>query len=283
MGAGVPADATEEEGLIDSAARSLRVRRVVVPDGTEPIAVHRVVVLPGLDGTEPAAVRRVVVLPGLDGTGLLQDEFRDALARDAAVTLLTYPTDDAQDFATLTDAVAAQLPADEPFVLVGESFGGPLAIALAARRPPALAGLVLAAAFARYPVAALRALAPFARFAAVRAVPMRVVAALLLGRWATPANRAELAAAHARVAPAVFRRRLRDVLALDTRAALAQVEVPVLCLRAARDRLVPASAAATIVQLRPGTRVVDIDGPHCLLEAEPAACADAIREFLVTL
>ncbi|MGQ0798894.1 MAG: serine aminopeptidase domain-containing protein [Pseudomarimonas sp.] len=57
------------------------------------------------------------------------------------------------------------LPRSEPYFLLGESFGGPLAIALAARQPRGLLGLVLCASFARYPIESLRAAAFLARVA----------------------------------------------------------------------------------------------------------------------
>ncbi|MBL8941444.1 MAG: hypothetical protein JNM69_43260, partial [Archangium sp.] len=46
---------------------------------------------------------------------------------------------------TLDDHLAAVPLPDEPFVLVAESFSGPLAISLAARRPAALRALILIA------------------------------------------------------------------------------------------------------------------------------------------
>lgn len=52
--------------------------------------------------------------------------------------------------------------------------------------------------------------------------------------------------------------------------------VPVLVLRATRDRLVPASAADTVAAIRPDATVVDIDAPHLLLRTAQLAAWRAI-------
>ena len=85
----------------------------------------------------------LVVLPGLDGTGLLTTPLLDALtARGVPAQVLRYPQEGPQDYATLAARVRLQLP-ETPFVLLGESFAGPLAVLLAAQTPPALRGVVL--------------------------------------------------------------------------------------------------------------------------------------------
>jgi pimeloyl-ACP methyl ester carboxylesterase len=142
---------------------------------------------------------------------------------------------------------------------------------------------VLCATFLRHPRALVRALAPLARFAPIHAVPARLAAVMLLGAWATPPRRAALAAALAGVPPAVFRRRLADILPIDVSGLLARVDAPLLVLRAAHDRLVSASAGDAIRRARPDAQVVNVDGPHCLLEAAPRGCADAVRAFLAAL
>ncbi len=47
--------------------------------------------------------------------------------------------------------------------------------------------------------------------------------------------------------------------------------------------MVPPTAAALVEQLAPQTRRVEIDAPHCLLQAAPEAAAAAIADFLRTL
>ena len=150
------------------------------------------------------------ILPGLDGTTRMLDTFI-AAARDAGigeVRAIAYPPDRPLGYAALEAHVRAALPEQERFVLLGESFSGPIAIAIAADPPPGLAGLVLSTTFAHAPVALSAPLAPLVRFAPVRAVPMAALSALLLGRWSTPGLRRALRAALDEVAPAVQRARV---------------------------------------------------------------------------
>ena len=176
----------------------------------------------------------VVILPGMDGTGIELTDFVAALAPELEAIVVTYPNDRPMDYAGHEVVARASLPVDRPFVLLGESYSGPIAISIAASAPPGLIGLVLCCSFARNPRPALswlRRLVPI--------VPTRIPAALpcwfLLGRFSTP--RLENAIAHvlAQIAPAAFRARLTSIIDIDATARLADVRVPVLYLRDPRS------------------------------------------------
>jgi pimeloyl-ACP methyl ester carboxylesterase len=155
----------------------------------------------------------LVVLPGMDGTGEMLAEFaREARAHFDAVQVIAYPRDQAMDYAALAQFVRAALPKDAPFVLLGESFSGPLALQIASSPPRGLQGIVLSTSFARDPVPMLRPFAALLARLPVRAVPMRVVAWWLLGRWQTPALRAALRQALGSLAPEVLPARMRCAL-----------------------------------------------------------------------
>ena len=84
----------------------------------------------------------------------------------------------------------------------------------------------------------------------------------------------------ARVPSVVFRSRLRQVMDTDVSDQLRRATVPLLCLRATRDRLVPASAARAIAAIRADARIFDISAPHLLLQTAPDAAARAVADFL---
>jgi pimeloyl-[acyl-carrier protein] methyl ester esterase len=231
--------------------------------------------------TDPIPPRcpSLVLLPGLDGTGNLFRRFLDALDPGIRTAVVSYPQDQAVDYAGLQDIVRSSLPRQEPFVLLAESFSGPIAISIAASRPSGLCGLILTCSFARNPRPWLTPLRPAVRFLPVRAAPVALLAIPAFGRFATPALRGELAAALSRVAHSVIRSRLGAVLDVDVRARLAQVDVPALYLRASEDRLVPASAADDFAAM-PRIRFDEIEGPHLLLQARPAQVAAQVQAFL---
>lgn len=219
-----------------------------------------------------------VLLPGLDGTGRLLAAFARALGPAGRARAVAYPPDVELSYEDLAGRVRRELPRG-PFVLVGESFGGPLAVMVAASGPPGLAGVVLCATFARPPVAVPSPLAALARFVLVRGAPKALVARALLGRSATPALRDELAAAIAAVSPVVLRARLGAIVRVDVRPMLARVAVPLLYLRASRDRVVLRASGDAILRAAPRTTIVEIDGPHLLLQAAPDACATAVLRW----
>lgn len=231
----------------------------------------------------PTVLPTLVLLPGMDGTGTLFEPLRLALDLSLPVQVLDYPADQVLDYAALVQRVWQQLPTDRPFVLLGESFSGPVAVSIAARRPARLQGLVLCCSFVRNPRPALAPLAPLFGLLPMGRLPFWPMDALLLGGFSTPSLRQALAAAIAQVAPPVLQARLQEVIAVDASRALSETSVPVLYLRASRDRLVPASAAALVRQLRPDARLVEIDGPHCLLQASPREAAAQLQAFIQAL
>lgn len=95
----------------------------------------------------------------------------------------------------------AALPSDEPFVLVGESFSGPIAISLAASSLPQLKGLVLCCTFVRNPRPLFSGLHRLVQFLPVARLPVHVLSFLLLGNFTTGALRSMLAQAIAQVSP----------------------------------------------------------------------------------
>lgn len=221
----------------------------------------------------------LVLLPGLDGTGDLFEGFVNALDGTPS-RVISYPVDRTMDYAQHESFVRAKLPADEGYVLLAESFSGPIGIAIAASRPTRLKGLILCVSFAANP---LPLFSPFSRLiAALPAIrmPPALAAPWLYGDRATPELRRAHAAAMARVSPRVLAARAAAILSVDQRPRLAHIDVPMLYLRATADRLVSKSAAREILDARPGTQLTEFDAPHFLLQTEPEACATATRQFL---
>jgi pimeloyl-[acyl-carrier protein] methyl ester esterase len=221
----------------------------------------------------------LVLLPGMDGTGTLFAPFVAALGEAMPIQIVRYPLTPSLDYAGLEAFAQGTLPSDGPLVLLGESFSGPIAIALAAAMPERVKGLILCCSFARNPLPVLAPLKALTGLAPVAAVPLRLIAHFLLGDHATSPLRASLAQALAAVAPAVLRARLRAVLSVEASAALASIRVPVLYLRATHDRVVPRSASAHILSVCPHAQIVDVAGPHFLLQAAPSEAVSVVSDF----
>lgn len=227
-----------------------------------------------------ASLPTLVLLPGMDGTGELFAPLLAAIGSQLKTQVVPYPCDQALGFAALLSVVKQTIPTDAPYVVLGESFSGPIAIALAALRPPQLKGVVLCCTFARNPRPALAALKHFLGLLPLTGATPFLLSALLLGRFATKPLREALRQAVAKVAPAVIRQRLREVLSVDVAAQLGAVDVPVIYLRGTRDWLVPAHAIEPIAARLAELRVINVDAPHALLQAAPESAAAILVSFL---
>ncbi|HEU5137889.1 MAG TPA: alpha/beta hydrolase, partial [Steroidobacteraceae bacterium] len=221
----------------------------------------------------------LVLLPGLDGTGELFAPFVDALKR-IDTRVVAYPPDRAMTYAQHEAFVRDKLPRGEDYVILAESFSGPVGIAIAASAPPNLKGLILCCSFAANPLPLFGPLARiFGRLPALRVAPA-LAAPWLYARRGTPGLRRAHGQAMSRVAPIALRARVAAVLAVDYRPLLLRIEVPTLYLRAKADRLIPRAAGRAITERRPDVELVEIDGPHFLLQTEPIACAQAVERFM---
>ena len=226
----------------------------------------------------------LVVLPGLDGTATLHSEFLASVAPIFdSVTVIPYPLDRSLGYSELEALVRASLPSGTPLVILGESFSGPIALSIAANPPPNLVGLVLSTTFAKSPVPLLKPVAALTRFAPVRALPTSFLSWLLLGRWATPQLEASLQNALRTVNPAVLQFRAAAAMRANASASLSSISVPALYLRATQDRLLSPDASRRILSSISRCSVVDITGPHLLLQASPKACARAVSDFAKSL
>ena len=226
----------------------------------------------------------LVLLPGLDGTGELFGPLLAELPDWIHPIVVSYPRDREMGYEELLPFAATFLPADAPFVILGESFSGPLAVMLAAGSPAGLKGVILCATFVKKPFRTLPAwlgalcIGPVFRLwpplLKLRSLPMREELSGLL----------PLALAAIRsVRPEVVASRVRALLKVDVRAQLRATPFPVLYLQAARDTLIREHNAEEITMIRPDASIARIDTRHFLLQLEPKLAAAAIAAFLETL
>jgi pimeloyl-[acyl-carrier protein] methyl ester esterase len=224
----------------------------------------------------------LVLLPGLDGSGELFVPFVEALGPEVPVVVVRYPGDRALGYADLAAIAQAAVPAGA-HVILGESFSGPIVAMLAASAPPGLKGIVLCCSFVRSPRPLLGHLRFLLPVLPMRWMPLGLLGRVLMGRWWSAPLQARLAGVMASLAPRALRARLRAVLTVDAAGALAARRVPLLHLQASEDFVVPRRAAHVVRSVRPDMRLAEIDGPHFLLQAAPAAAAAALKAFMTEL
>jgi pimeloyl-ACP methyl ester carboxylesterase len=219
----------------------------------------------------------------MDGTGELFEPLVQALGSACKVLVIRYPGDVAMGYDALERFVRKRLPKNCSYVVLGESFSGPIAARLSAAPPSGLVGIILCCTFLKNPRPRLSAPRWLVAMAPVKRVPVVAMAAMMMGRHSTPSLRAALARALAQVSDATLKARMLAVQDVDATEALATAKVPVLYLQAAQDYVVPKAAAAEVLVQLPSTTVVSIDGPHFLLQTCPTAAAAEVVSFIHSL
>ncbi|MGQ0634080.1 MAG: alpha/beta fold hydrolase [Planctomycetaceae bacterium] len=224
----------------------------------------------------------LLLLPGMDGTGELLRSFADALPRRFTPLIVPYPQTEVLTYDELARFVERRFPADGRFALLGESFSGPLALRLAAKRPATLVAVILVASFVRNPVwrfpSACRWLVGRWLFhLPAFGWPLRHC---LAGADAPPELLARVQNVRREVASAVLAARARAALAVDATDDLRKCPVPVLYLGGTRDRIVRPGTAAELKAIRPDLELAMLDAPHLLLQRRVAEAAALVARFL---
>ena len=219
----------------------------------------------------------VVLIPGIGGTGEL---FYQQVARlSKSFRVVTYSLRDRaagmhvllDDLAGVLDAVTG---AEKSAIVVGESFGGALALSFALERPGYVERLVLVNSFAYVGTRIRLALAT----AAVRAMPwpaMGVVRQLAAAHMHSPDTHEDDIRASLRMLTASTREgylsRLRMLRAYDVRGRLGELPVPTLLIAAREDVLLRSVDHARDMAARiPGSamKVLEDHGHSCLLSPD---------------
>ncbi|HEX2511885.1 MAG TPA: alpha/beta fold hydrolase [Xanthobacteraceae bacterium] len=226
---------------------------------------------------------KVLLFPGFDGTGRLFRSFIRSLPPAIMPSIVPYPADIEYRYDELVEFAEHSLPVDRPFAMVAESFSGPVAIRLAAAKPPGLKSLVLVNTFIRpsfrwIPVGAKGIIGSYLFRVAP---PVWLVRHFGLGSNASEESISEVRAALTEVKPRVLACRAREALSADFESDFMRVTVPMLYLRGTKDRLLAPGVASALQKRRPDLEVASLDAPHFALQRRPAEAAAVISQFLL--
>lgn len=217
---------------------------------------------------------KIILLPGMDGTGDLFEPFRSLLAIPAIVIPL--PQFGSQDYEFLASYVESQLPEDEEFIIVAESFSGPIAVLLAAKEIVNLKRIVFVATFLVCPNLFLTFIARLLPLKLLLAAPFAkiVILRVLLDGF----SYSQFVGALKKVSSKVLKKRLRSIYNLKTQDSV--VNIPSLYLNASFDWLVLKNQIPLFKQLFQHIQIEYVEGAHCLLQSNPNACAEIINSWI---
>lgn len=216
----------------------------------------------------------------MDGTGVFFGNFVAALEPPFKPIVVVYPNDPTLGYAELETLARTYLPHNEPFLILGESFSGPIAISIAASNPSGLLGLILCVTFARNPHPLLPAVTTILKPLPAGRLPGFILHRNLFGKFNSPRLRGKLREVGALVSAKTLKARLEAVSAIDASEKLRRVKVPTLDLRAKQDHVVSKACGAYIRRIRPNVSVADLDAPHMLLQTVPEAAIAVLDDFV---
>lgn len=216
----------------------------------------------------------VVLLPGLHGSTALYDAFIALAPPWARCMPVPLPTLGDQSLDGLATTLEAELRRLEGFVLVAESFSGPIAVRLAARLGQKMALLALCNPLVEMPIALPAGLAASA--ATWRGMPAWTAAAVLaggdraLGKAALDGIRA--------LPKKVLEARLASAFTATADEIAPLLAAPLLAVLGTRDRLVSPARTRALLKGVPFATVVELDAPHLVVQTKPAEVWDAISD-----
>jgi pimeloyl-ACP methyl ester carboxylesterase len=223
---------------------------------------------------EPFDARpRILLLPGLDGTGRLYYRQVDRLAERYRATPWRYAGAETAGYpeliAQLEDATSMEPPGS--VLVVGESFGGTVALHFALAYPERIRLLALVNTFPVYRrrmrIRLACRLSPFLDWSSARRFKESIVERTLALEGIAPEDRARYREIIATVDRVGYRRRLELVRDVNLSARLPELRMPTLIFASGRDKIVPSMAESRFMAARiPNARLHEFPrAGHALL------------------
>ena len=219
---------------------------------------------------------KLVLLPGLDGTGKLFTPLIEALPSSIDIQVITYPLDKKQSYHELTEYVKQNLP-QEDFILLAESFSGPIAYRVALSKPKHLKSLILVATFLENPRPILSKVI-LSSGVLTLPVPTILTRAFFLG-FSTNKKIIKLFNETIKtISPSLIQYRLKQITQLKP--CTEKIKLTITYIQASNDNLVPSSSLRDWQKVCDDISVFKIKGKHFILQANPTRCAEAITNVV---
>jgi 3-oxoadipate enol-lactonase len=238
--------------------------------------------------------RDLVLLHSLLTDRSVFDRVTPLLAGERRLTLVSLPgyggsSPAGSDIESYADRVAATLDAlrlPRETDVLGNGFGGFIALMLAVRHGKRFARLIAAPALAGFPEAARQ---PFHRMAGLvsaqgmgavlDAAMQRMLPAAFIEK--NPGVVAERKASLAKADPACFATACLALAKLDLTKDIQSIENPTLVMAGSEDATTPAALARQLAEGIPGAKFVELKGcGHCPQVEDPEAFVAAVEDFL---
>lgn len=217
---------------------------------------------------------KIVLLPGLDGTGLLFKPLIATLPSNIDTLIITYPPNIALTYQELVEFVINQLP-KEDYLLVGESFSGPIVYQVALHSTKYLKSVVFVATFLSNPRPHIPNLFGFLPVHFVSTLPTPILKSLFLGSTVDNQTIKLFKQAIGEVAPNVLTFRLREIFKLSPKH-FPSCHLRAIYIQAINDKFISNNNVSIFKQVFKDFHLFKVMGTHFILQANPEACAKIV-------
>jgi pimeloyl-ACP methyl ester carboxylesterase len=223
-----------------------------------------------------------LLIPGLDGTGRLYYRQLEGLSARYRVRAWEFCRRDAFDFADLVQELAEGTAGEAPgsILVVGESFGGPVALHYVLAYPERVRALALVNSFPAYRrkirIRLACRLAFLLNWRVVRRLKDSVAERILAGEGILPEDRRRYHEIIQLIHRPAYQCRLELVRDVALRHRLSEISVPTCIFTSGRDKIVPSRTEGRFMASRiPSARLFEFpDAGHALLLTPGFSLAD---------
>jgi pimeloyl-ACP methyl ester carboxylesterase len=222
----------------------------------------------------------LVLLPGLDGTDVFFGPLLRHLPSWVEPLVVEYPTSGQNDYKDLLPIVMRKVADLDSFVILGWSFGGPLALMVSTNCPFQVSGVILCGTFVTPPrpkLVPFRFAVTWPLIAIIRALRRT---RLLVPAYATNELRRAKAVTWKRVNSSVLAARARAILKVDVRPQLQECRARIMYLASSRDEVVSRACLDEILAISPQIQAVEVEGPHLALFTNPIESVACLVNFI---
>lgn len=214
----------------------------------------------------------LVLLPGLDGTGILFEPFLECLPQEIKTKVISYPVNKELSYADLVQYVKERLP-EEDFILLAESFSGPIAFLLAQTPSENFKSIIFVASFLTTPQPKLlKAITKLPLFSL--SIPKVFIKHLLLGSRVDDKTISLFVESLKRVPANILKFRLDQILKLDLHGEIKEISCRYI--QAKNDKLVPSKSMEQFRVIFRDLKIFSVESSHFIMQAQPQKCADII-------
>jgi pimeloyl-ACP methyl ester carboxylesterase len=177
--------------------------------------------------------------------------------------------------------ISAQCP-QEPYVMIAESFSGPLAIEFVSAKPLNLKALILCGSFVKNPLGLIGRVAFYLSqyFLCKFKLPISTLRNFLLEKETPLEEVQKISEVIHSVDPVCLKSRMKHVLYNDVSEKFRTLEIPLLYVRGSKDRMVRKANSLGMQKINPALEITEVASPHFILQTHSDIVVGKILQFL---